>query len=232
LNPVLRIEEQVGEIIRAHERVTGAEAHRRVLELLRRVGMPRPDDVARAYPHQLSGGMRQRVMLAIAMALNPELLIADEPTTALDATIQAQILELLLALTADHGTATLLITHDMGVVARTSRRVAVMYAGYLVETAPTKRLFAAPRHPYTVGLLRSTPRIDRPIEDLLPIPGSPPDPTRELGGCPFAPRCARRLPVCDTVMPPLAPAPDGELADAMHLVACHNPVPIAHQSAA
>ena len=232
LNPVLRIEEQVAETIRAHERVSGTEARRRVLELLRRVGMPRPEEVARSYPHQLSGGMRQRVMIAIAMALNPELLIADEPTTALDATIQAQILELLLALTADHGTATLLITHDMGVVARTSRRVAVMYAGYVVESAPTKWLFAAPRHPYTVGLLRSTPRIDRPIEDLQPIPGSPPDPTRELIGCPFAPRCPRRLAVCDTVMPALAPAPDAAQAHAAHLVACHNPMPVAPASAA
>src|SRR4029079_5471376 len=119
--------------------------------------------------------MRQRVMIAIAMALNPELLIADEPTTALDATIQAQILELLLALTADHGAATLLITHDMGVVARTSRRVAVMYAGYLVESAPPRERFAAPRHPSTLGLLGSAPRIARPIEDLRPIPGAPPD---------------------------------------------------------
>jgi oligopeptide/dipeptide ABC transporter ATP-binding protein len=165
--------------------------------------------------------MRQRVMLAIAMALNPELLIADEPTTALDATIQAQILELLLALTADHRTAMLLITHDMGVVARTSQRVAVMYAGYIVEAAPTRRLFSTPRHPYTLGLLSSTPRIDRPIDALQPIPGSPPDPTRALGGCPFAPRCARRLPICDTVMPDLAP-----LDDEAHLVACHNPIPL------
>jgi len=240
LNPVLRIEEQVAETIRAHVSTSREAAHRRVIELLGQVGMPRPEDVARAYPHQLSGGMRQRVMIAIAMALNPELLIADEPTTALDATIQAQILELLLALTADHRTATLLITHDMGVVARTSRRVAVMYAGYVVESAPTRELFAAPRHPYTLGLLGSTPRIDRPIEQLRPIPGSPPDPTRDLAGCPFAPRCARRLPVCDTVMPPLEPAQAVSVAAAPsvtpvpaiasptaleHLVACHNPVP-------
>ena len=232
LNPVLRIEEQIAETIRAHDSVSAAAARSRVIDLLGQVGMPRPAEVMRAFPHQLSGGMRQRVMIAIAMALNPELLIADEPTTALDATIQAQILELLLALTADHGTATLLITHDMGVVARTSRRVAVMYAGYVVESAPTKWLFAAPRHPYTVGLLRSTPRIDRPIEDLQPIPGSPPDPTRELIGCPFAPRCPRRLAVCDTVMPALAPAPDAAQADAAHLVACHNPMPVAPASAA
>jgi oligopeptide/dipeptide ABC transporter ATP-binding protein len=232
LNPVLRIEEQVAETIRAHERISRADAHRRVIDLLERVGMPDPRGVARAYPHQLSGGMRQRVMIAIAMALNPELLIADEPTTALDATIQAQILELLLALTADHRTATLLITHDMGVVARTSQRVAVMYAGYVVESAPTRRLFAAPRHPYTVGLLASTPRIDRPIEALRPIPGSPPDPTRDLVGCPFAPRCPRRLPVCDAVMPALAPVPGEAPLDPAHLVACHNPVPVGQASAA
>jgi oligopeptide/dipeptide ABC transporter ATP-binding protein len=162
--------------------------------------------------------MRQRVMIAIAMALEPELLIADEPTTALDATIQAQILELLLAMTADHGTAMLLITHDMGVVARSSRRVAVMYAGYIVETASTRALFASPRHPYTYGLLRSTPRIDKPIEQLRPIQGMPPDPSRALVGCPFAPRCPRRLPICDTVMPDLLPIADG------HLIACHNPI--------
>jgi oligopeptide/dipeptide ABC transporter ATP-binding protein len=232
LNPVLRIEEQVAETIRAHERISQADARRRVIDLLERVGMPDPQGVARSYPHQLSGGMRQRVMIAIAMALNPELLIADEPTTALDATIQAQILELLLALTADHRTATLLITHDMGVVARTSQRVAVMYAGYVVESAPTRRLFAAPRHPYTVGLLASTPRIDRPIEALRPIPGSPPDPTRDLVGCPFAPRCPRRLPVCDTVMPALVPVPGEAPQSPAHLVACHNPVPVAPASAA
>jgi oligopeptide/dipeptide ABC transporter ATP-binding protein len=232
LNPVLRIEEQVAETIRAHEPVTREVARRRVRDLLGQVGMPRPEDVARSFPHQLSGGMRQRVMIAIAMALNPELLVADEPTTALDATIQAQILELLLALTADHGTATLLITHDMGVVARMSQRVAVMYAGYVVESAPTRQLFAGARHPYTLGLLRSTPRIDRPIEELRPIPGAPPDPARELGGCPFAPRCARRLPVCDTVMPPLAPIGVSGAADPAHLVACHNPVPVEQASAA
>jgi oligopeptide/dipeptide ABC transporter ATP-binding protein len=232
LNPVLRIEEQIAETIRAHESVSRNVVRSRVVGLLDQVGMPQPEEIARAFPHQLSGGMRQRVMIAIAMALDPELLVADEPTTALDATIQAQILELLLELTADHGTATLLITHDMGVVARMSQRVAVMYAGHVVETAPTRRLFAAPRHPYTLGLMRSTPRIDRPIEDLRPIPGSPPDPSRELVGCPFAPRCPRRLSVCDTVMPALAPVPSPGPEDPAHLVACHNPIPVLHVSAA
>ena len=222
LNPVLRVDEQIGETIRAHERASAGETRRRTLDLLTQVGIPRPTEVLRAYPHQLSGGMRQRVMIAIAMALEPELLIADEPTTALDATIQAQILELLLAMTADHGTAMLLITHDMGVVARSTGRVAVMYAGYVVETGTTRRLFAAPRHPYTQALLRSTPRIDRPIEQLRPIQGAPPDPTRALVGCPFAPRCPRRLPVCDEVMPPLAQI--GDPSGDPHFVACHNPV--------
>jgi oligopeptide/dipeptide ABC transporter ATP-binding protein len=222
LNPVLRVDEQIGETIHAHERVSGNETRRRTLDLLTQVGIPSPVEVLRAYPHQLSGGMRQRVMIAIAMALEPELLIADEPTTALDATIQAQILELLLAMTADHGTAMLLITHDMGVVARSTGRVAVMYAGYVVETSTTRRLFASPRHPYTQALLRSTPRIDRPIEQLRPIQGAPPDPTRALVGCPFAPRCPRRLPVCDEVMPPLAPI--GDPSGSPHFVACHNPI--------
>ena len=222
LNPVLRVDEQIGETIHAHERVSARETRRRTLDLLTQVGIPRPVEMLRAYPHQLSGGMRQRVMIAIAMALEPELLIADEPTTALDATIQAQILELLLAMTADHGTAMLLITHDMGVVARSTGRVAVMYAGYVVETSTTRQLFALPRHPYTQALLRSTPRIDRPIEQLRPIQGAPPDPTRALVGCPFAPRCPRRLPVCDEVMPPLAPI--GDPSGSPHFVACHNPI--------
>jgi len=231
LNPVLRIDEQIGETILAHERATKAEVRKRTLALLTQVGIPRPTEVLRAFPHQLSGGMRQRVMIAIAMALEPELLIADEPTTALDATIQAQILELLLAMTADRGTAMLLITHDMGVVARSSGRVAVMYAGHIVETATTRELFAAPRHPYTDGLLRSTPRIDRPIEQLRPIQGSPPDPSKLAAGCPFAPRCPRRLPVCDEVMPPLeaaavSPAAVAASGTAPHLVACHNPIPV------
>ncbi len=221
LNPVLRIDEQIGETIRAHEKVSSADVRARTLALLHQVGIPRPTEVMRAYPHQLSGGMRQRVMIAIAMALTPELLIADEPTTALDATIQAQILELLLAMTADRGTAMLLITHDMGVVARSSGRVAVMYAGYIVETSTTRDLFARPRHPYTDGLLRSTPRIDRPIEQLHPIQGAPPDPSRQLVGCPFAARCSRRLAICDTVMPDLVPAAGESPA---HLVACHNPL--------
>jgi peptide/nickel transport system ATP-binding protein len=225
LNPVLRIDEQIGETIRAHESVGKDAVRERSLALLTQVGIPRPAEVLRAYPHQLSGGMRQRVMIAIAMALEPELLIADEPTTALDATIQAQILELLLALTADRGTAMLLITHDMGVVARSSGRVAVMYAGYIVETSSTRDLFARTRHPYTDGLLRSTPRIDRPIEPLRPIQGSPPDPAHLAAGCPFAPRCPRRLEICDEVMPPLEPIKDARGAASAHQVACHNPLP-------
>ena len=159
------------------------------------VGIPRPETRLRDYPHQFSGGMRQRVMIAMALALDPKLMIADEPTTALDVTIQAQVLELLRRLTTDAGTALILITHDLGVVAGMTQRINVMYAGYIVETATTDELFATPSHPYTVGLLHSIPRLDEVRrKQLIPIEGAPPDQRREPVGCPFAPRCAWRLP--------------------------------------
>jgi oligopeptide transport system ATP-binding protein len=228
LNPVLTIEEQMVETIRAHRSITTDQARRRAIELLTMVGIPRPETRLRNYPHQFSGGMRQRVMIAMALSLEPKLLIADEPTTALDVTIQAQVLELLRALTAETGTALILITHDLGVVAGMTQRVNVMYAGYIVETASTAEVFANPHHPYTVGLLHSIPRLDEVRRDeLLPIEGTPPDQRRAPVGCPFAPRCAWRLDVCWREMPPLEPiGPTGHVVTTgpqpTHRVACHN----------
>jgi oligopeptide transport system ATP-binding protein len=229
LNPVLTIEEQMVETIRAHRRTTTDAARKRAIELLQMVGIPRPETRLRSHPHQFSGGMRQRVMIAMALALEPKLLIADEPTTALDVTIQAQVLELLRELADKHGTALILITHDLGVVAGMTQRIAVMYAGFVVETAATPELFATPSHPYTVGLLHSIPRLDEERQaELVPIEGTPPDQRRAPQGCPFAPRCAWRLDLCWTDNPPLAPI-DGSSRivttgpDATHRVACHNP---------
>ncbi len=219
LNPVVRIGTQITEAITAHEPVGRKAARAGARDLLERVGVPDPDRVLDAYPHRLSGGMCQRVMIAIALALRPRLLIADEPTTALDVTIQAQVLELLRELTRDFGTALILITHDLGVVAAMASRVNVMYAGRIVERAPTSRLFAAPEHPYTVGLMRSVARSDRDSgAALVPIPGQPPDPGVELAGCPFAPRCQWALDRCTAEMPPL------EAVEPEHVRACHNPV--------
>jgi oligopeptide/dipeptide ABC transporter ATP-binding protein len=230
LNPVLTIGEQVAETIQAHEDVRRGEARRRAAELLGAVGIPRPGDQLSRYPHQFSGGMRQRVMIAIALALRPTLLIADEPTTALDVTVQAQVLELLHELTVERGTAILLISHDLGIMARMTRRIAVMYAGHVVESAPTAEIFARPHHPYTVGLLRSIPRVTDVGRPLTHIAGAPPEPGRLPRGCPFAPRCAWALTACWDEMPPLAPL-EAALAAAgtapgagVHLLACHNPV--------
>jgi len=206
LNPVLTIEEQMVETIQAHRRASDKEARARAIQLLAMVGIPQPEQRLRNFPHQFSGGMRQRVMIAMALALEPKLLIADEPTTALDVTIQAQVLELLSRLAADHGTAVILITHDLGVVAGMTRRTNVMYAGFVVESATTAGLFAEPAHPYTVGLLHSMPRLDaQPGEPLIPIEGTPPDLRFAPVGCPFAPRCAWRLPRCWQEMPSLDP---------------------------
>jgi oligopeptide transport system ATP-binding protein len=228
LNPVLTIGRQLVETIAAHQKLTRTEARRRGIELLAQVEIPNPELSLRRYPHQFSGGMRQRVMIAMALALAPRLLIADEPTTALDVTIQAQVLDLMRDLARRSGSAMLLITHDIGVVAAMTQRVAVMYAGFVVETASTMELFAHPRHPYTVGLLRSLPQASRPSAPLVPIEGMPPDQRRAPVGCPFAPRCAWRVAECWTVGPPLVPLdrPDGATrtgpGDA-HLLACHNP---------
>jgi oligopeptide/dipeptide ABC transporter ATP-binding protein len=218
LNPVLRIGEQIEETIRAHGGPDARQRRARAIELLGFVGIPRPEEQLRRYPHEFSGGMRQRVMIAMALALEPKILIADEPTTALDATIQAQVLELLAKLTANTGTAVVLISHDLGIIARMAQRVAVMYAGFIVESASTTSMFAEPRHPYTVGLLHSIPRLDAERGSLRPIEGAPPDLRQAPSGCPFAPRCAWRLDVCWEEMPPLEPVDPG------HAVACHNPV--------
>jgi oligopeptide transport system ATP-binding protein len=237
LNPVLTVEEQMIETIRAHRKLPVADARRRAIELLGLVGIPHPESRLRSFPHQFSGGMRQRVMIAMALALAPKLMIADEPTTALDVTIQAQVLELLERLTTEFGTALILITHDLGVVAGMTQRINVMYAGYIVETALTEDLFERPSHPYTVGLLHSIPRLDDVEgEALVPIEGAPPDQRRTPVGCPFAPRCAWRLPICWEEMPPLIPTTAGTRVvtsgpGATHRIACHNPPTIEEAAA-
>jgi len=218
LNPVLTIGEQVVETIQAHAHVSLAAARERAVEILRSVGIPNAKEQLRRYPHQFSGGMRQRVLIAIALALEPRLLIADEPTTALDVTVQAQVLELLRELTTRLRTALVLISHDLGIMARMAQRVVVMYAGMVVESAPTAELLRRPRHPYTVGLLNSSPRLTGDRPRLQPIEGAPPDLEQPPTGCPFTPRCGWRLPHCATVMPPLVDSGGG------HLLACHNPV--------
>jgi len=229
LNPVLTVEEQMVETIQAHRKQSKADARARAVELLGTVGIPQPEKRLHAYPHQFSGGMRQRVMIAMALALEPKLMIADEPTTALDVTIQAQVLELISRLTTETGTSLILITHDLGVVAGMTDRVNVMYAGFIVETAPTAELFEHPTHPYTVGLLHSMPRVDQGEgEALIPIEGRPPDMRNKPRGCPFAPRCAWRLERCWTDNPSAEPVIPGTMMvatgpTATHLIACHNP---------
>ncbi|MFN8619966.1 MAG: ABC transporter ATP-binding protein [Chloroflexota bacterium] len=220
LNPVLTVGEQIAESLRRHRGTGKAEAADRATRLLELVGIPNARARLKDYPHQFSGGMRQRAMIAMALACDPVLLIADEPTTALDVTIQAQILDLLRELRREQGMALLIITHDLGVVAGITDRLAVMYAGRVVETGPTRDLLRAPRHPYTSGLLRSLPRLDQPRQaELTPIEGSPPDLAADLPGCPFRPRCARALDRCATDDPTMEPA--GQV----RAVACWNPVP-------
>jgi peptide/nickel transport system ATP-binding protein len=191
LNPVFTVGQQIAEGVRAHFRISRTQARDRARALLQEVGIPDPDGRLDAYPHQLSGGMRQRVMIAIALAAEPELLVADEPTTALDVTVQAQILEVLDELRRRRGMAVLLITHDLGIVAGRADRVAVMYAGQIVEEAPTGELFEHPSHPYTQGLFASVPRITGPVQRLHPIPGTVPPPTAWPAGCRFRPRCPK-----------------------------------------
>jgi oligopeptide/dipeptide ABC transporter ATP-binding protein len=196
LNPVHRIGAQISESLILHKDLTAKQARQEAIHLLRSVGIPRPEQIVDEFPHQLSGGMRQRVMIAIAMACNPNLLIADEPTTALDVTIQAQILDLMRKLARENHTSILLITHDLGVVAEMCDRVAVMYAGRIVEEGPVRQIFRNPQHPYTQGLLNSLPKIDGPRTRLQPIDGNVPSLRNMPQGCRFAPRCRHAKDVC------------------------------------
>ncbi len=217
LNPVYTVGEQIAESVRLHEGLSRREGLNRAVEMLRLVRIPTPERRVRDYPHQFSGGMRQRVMIAIALACNPKLLIADEPTTALDVTIQAQILDLMQELKDRLGMAVMLITHAMGVVAEVAQRVVVMYAGQVVEEAPVAELFAHPRHPYTQGLIRSIPRIDTAAVHkvrLEAIPGTVPKLIAPAEGCRFAPRCRHARPACTAATPPLREVAPG------HKVAC------------
>jgi oligopeptide transport system ATP-binding protein len=221
LNPVLTIGRQIAEALETHFGIKGKEAERRAGELLDRVGIPSANQRVRDYPHQFSGGMRQRAMIAMALACRPKLLIADEPTTALDVTIQAQILDLLRELVAEENAALILITHDLGVVAGMCERVNVMYAGMFMETGSAEQLFARPRHPYTVGLLQSIPRLDAARrERLQPIEGIPRDMLEPPRACPFQPRCRYEVELSRKEVPPLEELEPG------HKVACFNPVPV------
>ena len=207
LNPVLTIGRQITETLQQHRGADRATADRRAVELLSLVGIADPERRLRQYPHQLSGGMRQRIMIAVALTCEPRLIIADEPTTALDVTIQAQILELMTGLTRRLNVALIIITHNLGVVARYAGRVNVMYAGRLVESGSAAEVYHDPRHPYTLALLRSVPRLDQPRQARLdPIEGQPPDLTRLDRGCSFRPRCRFAIAACAEARPPLAPA--------------------------
>jgi oligopeptide transport system ATP-binding protein len=208
LNPVLTIGRQLSEPLMTHLGLTKEQAHKEGIDLLKMVGIPNAAERVKSYPHHFSGGMRQRVMIAMALACRPKLIIADEPTTALDVTIQAQILELLNKLRTETGTAVMLITHALGVVAGMANRIHVMYAGHIVESATSEELFENPRHPYTMGLLRSIPRMDETRKErLLPIKGSPPDLLELNPGCPFVPRCDYAFETCPKIYPPLRVVP-------------------------
>jgi oligopeptide/dipeptide ABC transporter ATP-binding protein len=220
LNPVLTVGRQIREVLETHFDMDREAAERRAAELLDRVGIPKAKDRLRDYPHQFSGGMRQRAMIAMAIACEPKLLIADEPTTALDVTIQAQILDLLRELVAERRTALILITHDLGVVAGMCERVHVMYAGTFMETGSAEQVFAQPRNPYTLGLLQSVPRLDMARQaQLRPIEGNPRDMLSPPRSCPFAPRCRYEVELSRQQVPPLVELEHG------HKVACFNPVP-------
>lgn len=236
LNPVLTVGRQLSEPLITHLGLTKVQALKESVDLLKMVGIPNAAERVRSYPHHFSGGMRQRVMIAMSLACRPKLIIADEPTTALDVTIQAQILELLEKLQAETGTAVMIITHALGVVAGMADRINVMYAGHIVETATSDELFANPRHPYTMGLLKSIPRLDEARRGRLePIKGSPPDLLDLPKGCPFVSRCEYALPQAETILPKLRQVPsetDGGRSE--HWIACHSEVkmgdPPAHEA--
>ncbi len=228
LNPVLTIGRQLTEVLEQHRGATPSAARTRAVELLGLVGISDPARRLKQYPHQLSGGMRQRIMIAMALACEPKLVIADEPTTALDVTIQAQILELMKALTQRLNIALVIITHNLGVVARYAQRVNVMYAGRIVESGPAAAIYRDPRHPYTIALLRSVPRLDRPrLTRLEPVDGQPPDLTRLDGGCAFRPRCRFALPACADARPALT-----GIGESGHLAACFRAEDIAAETGA
>jgi oligopeptide transport system ATP-binding protein len=202
LNPTMKIGKQIMEGLKKHQSLTKAEAKQKAIDMLKLVGIPNPEERIDAYPHQFSGGMRQRVVIAMALSCNPKVLIADEPTTALDVTIQAQILDLMKDLQEKTGTAIILITHDLGVVANMADRVAVMYAGEVVEMGTVDEIFYEPQHPYTLGLIKSMPKLHANRSNpLIPIPGSPPDLARLGSGCPFAARCPYTMKVCHHFTP-------------------------------
>lgn len=219
LNPVFRIGNQITDSILYHDKVSKAEANRRAIELLRLVGIPSPETRINNYPHEFSGGMRQRVMIAMALACHPELLIADEPTTALDVTIQLQILKLMKNIQEKEGTTVILVTHDLGVVAELCDRVIVMYGGQIMEEGTVDEIFYEPMHPYTKGLLRSVPSLSNTKERLVPIPGSPPDLLNPPKGCPFCYRCKHAMELCVEEAPPFYETETG------HRCACwlHDP---------
>ncbi|MHB9052125.1 MAG: ABC transporter ATP-binding protein [Thiomonas delicata] len=219
LNPLYTVGYQLTEVLRLHRGLNRLDALPIVVDMLRQVGLTAPERRLHQYPHELSGGIRQRVMIAMALLCGPDLLIADEPTTALDVTIQAQILALLRDMNQRYGAGILLITHDLGVVAEMCQRVMVMYAGHIVEQAPVRALFSSPRHPYTHGLLRSIPRLESAREPLPTIPGSVLPPGKRGVGCHFAGRCDRATPRCSTEAPTLT----ADTSDAQHQFACWNP---------
>ena len=216
LNPLFTVENQLTEPLKIHRHLDKRQAREKALELLKQVEIPNPEARLKQYPHELSGGLRQRVMIAIAIACGPKMIIADEPTTALDVTIQAQILELLKDLKQETGTSVIMITHDLGVIASMCSRILVMYGGTICEQGSAREIFYDPKHPYTWGLLNSIPKArDDRQEKLIPIKGTPPDMLRPPEGCPFSPRCRYCMPVCRMVMPPVT-----RLSDT-HSLACH-----------
>ncbi|MEV0715381.1 ABC transporter ATP-binding protein [Asanoa sp. NPDC050611] len=219
LNPVFRVGTQIGELFRRRRGASRAEARRKAIELMERVGIPAAARRVDDFPHQFSGGMRQRVMIAMALALQPRVLIADEPTTALDVTVQAQIMSLLAGLQAEHRMSMILITHDLGVVAGVADRVMIMYAGRVVETGGLREVYETAGHPYTRGLMASIPELSGPRGRLTPIPGAPPDLTRLAGGCAFRPRCTFATEVCAAERPALRPVPTRPVE---HRAACHH----------